>query len=168
MNILSQYGCGTTGTVVNVIFLPSKTTPLTHNDIITLLQSAINSTNPATQLPEPSGSDVYIMYLDDNTAVDDGAAGAVMCEARSDTAFGYHDFFITNANNLFYFGVIPGLTDTCLTNSCPDGDSNCNLHLSQTREQRQTIVTSHELSEMMSDPQNNNDPTTRNLAWADP
>ena len=50
--------------------------------------------------------------------------------------------------------MIPGLTDTCLTNSCSN-DGTCSLHLAQTQEQRQTQVTSHELAEMFSDPQLN-------------
>lgn len=167
MNILSQYGCGSTGTVKNSIFLANTTSPLTHGDITTLLQNAINSTDPAKHLPEPNASQVCIMFLDDNTAVDDAAAGAVMCEATSDTAFGYHTFFNTTAGNPFPFAVIPGLTDTCLTNSCPDGDSTCTLKTTQTREQRQTSVTSHEFSEMISNPINSGAIATSKLAWID-
>jgi hypothetical protein len=74
MNILSQYGCGTTGTVEGSVFLANTTSPLTHADITTLLQNAINSTTAATHIPEPNAQQVCIMYLDDNTAVDDSAA----------------------------------------------------------------------------------------------
>ncbi len=167
MNILSQYGCGSTGTVKNTLFLPNTTTPLTHDDLTTILQNAINSTDPAKHLPEPTASQVCILYLDDNTAVDDESAGAVMCEASSDTAFGYHTFFTTTAGNPFFFAVIPGLTDTCLSNSCPDGDSTCTLKTTQTQEQRQTSVTSHEFSEMLSNPQNSGSAATSKLAWID-
>ncbi len=167
MNILSQYGCGNTGTVVNSVFLPNTTTPLTHADLTTLLQNAINSTDPATHIPEPTASQCVIMYLDNNTAVDDATAQAVMCEATSDTAFGYHTFFTTTAGNLFAFAIVPGLTNTCLTNSCPGGDATCTLHLAQTQEQRQTQVTSHEFSEMISNPQNSGVIATSKLAWID-
>ncbi len=52
------------------------------------------------------------------------------------------------------YDVVPGLNDTCLEETCPN-DSNCSLHRAETQEQRQTQVTSHELSEMISDPQLN-------------
>jgi hypothetical protein len=167
MNILSQYGCDSTGTVVNSVFLANTTTPLTHSDLTTLLQKAINSGNPATHIPEPAGSQCVIMYLDDNTAVDDATSDTVMCEASSDTAFGYHTFFTTTAGNPFYFAVVPGLTNACLTNSCTLGDATCSLHLSQTQEQRQTQVTSHEFSEMITNPQNSGLIATSKLAWID-
>jgi len=167
MNILSQYGCGSSGTVVNAIFLANTITSLTHANIATLLQNAINSGTPATHLPEPAGSDVCIIYLDDSTAVDDTVTGAVMCEATSDTAFGYHSFFTTTAGNPFYFAIVPGLTDACLTNSCPGSDSTCTLHLAQTQEQRQTAVSSHEFSEMISDPQITGTVAASKLAWYD-
>ena len=41
-----------------------------------------------------------------------------------------------SAGNVFPFAVVPGLTDTCLQNSCPGDDAGCNLHLAQTQEQR--------------------------------
>jgi len=167
MNILSQFGCGSTGTVKKTVFLSNSTSPLTHDDITTLIQNAINSTDPAKHIPEPNASQVCILFLDDNTAVDDETAGAVMCEASSDTAFGYHTFFTTTAGNPFPFAVIPGLTDTCLSNSCPDGDSTCTLKTTQTQEQRQTSVTSHEFSEMISNPINSGSVATSKFAWID-
>ena len=85
-----------------------------------------------------------------------------MCEATSDTAFGYHDHFVTTAGNTYPFAVVPGLTDTCLKNSCSN-DSTCSLHLAQTQEQRQTQVTSHELAEMFTNPQ-----VDSNEAWSRP
>lgn len=164
MNILSQYGVGSTGTVAGSVFLAEATTSLTHSDLVTLLQNAINSNS----LPEPAGSDCYILYLADNLAVNDTVTGAVMCEASSDNAFGYHTFFTTTAGNPFYFAIIPGLTDTCLSNSCPMGNSGCNLQTTQTQEQRQTGISSHELSEMFSDPQITGTIAASKLAWYDP
>ena len=90
-----------------------------------------------------------------------------MCEATSDTAFGYHTFFTTTAGNPFYFAIVPGLTNTCVSNSCPGGDSTCTLKTTQTQEQRQTSVTSHEFSEMISNPQNSGVVATSRLAWID-
>ena len=46
-------------------------------------------------------------------------AGAVMCQANSDTAFGYHYHFTTTGGASCYYAVVPSLTDTCLKNSCP-------------------------------------------------
>src|ERR1700719_531456 len=157
MNILSQYGCGSSGTLVNSVFVAAPDNDLSATDIHGILQNAINN----NAIPEPTNpSNAYILFLDDATAVNDATTGAVMCEATSDTAFGYHDFFTTAAGNTCYFAVVPGLTDTCLKNSCPGDDGGCSLHLAQTQEQRQTQVSSHELSEMFSDPQLN--------AWTDP
>ena len=156
MNILSQYGCGSSGRLIKSVVIPNTNNNLSNNDIQTILQNAID----AGTIPEPANpSNVYILYLDDATGVKDPGTAIVMCEANNDNAFGYHNFFTTTANNPCYYAVVPGLTDTCLENSCPS-DNGCSLHLSETQEQRQTQVTSHEFSEMVSDPQLN--------AWYDP
>lgn len=158
MNILSQYGCGTSGTVVNSVFVASSNQNLSGSDVNNVFQTAIDN----QQIPEPTNpSNTYVLFLDDNSGVNDQTAGAVMCEPDSDTAFGYHDSFSTKAGNVCVYAVIPGLTDSCLTETCSD-DSRCSLHLALTQEQRQTQVASHELSEMFSDPQ----PLT-NPAWTD-
>jgi hypothetical protein len=157
MNILSQYGCGTAGTLYNSVFIANTNNNLSATDIHQLVQTAIDKGT----IPEPRHvshkkilyrEQVYVLYLDDTTAVNDTLAGAVMCEANSDTAFGYHDFFTTSAGNTCYFAVVPGLADACLKNSCSNDDAGCTLRLAQTQEQRQTQVTSHELAEMISDP----------------
>ena len=44
-----------------------------------------------------------LLYLDDATGVND-ADGAVMCEATSDNAFGYHDHFVTTAGDTILRG----------------------------------------------------------------
>ncbi len=151
MNILSQYGCGTSGTVVNSVYVSNSNPSLSGQDINNILQTAINN----HQIPEPTNpSNVHILYLDDNTMVDDVDLSVVMCEAINDNAFGFHYFFTTTAGNACMYAVVPGLNDTCLEETCPN-DSTCSLHRAETREQRQTQVTSHELSEMISDPQLN-------------
>lgn len=150
MNMLAQYGCGTSGSVVNSVFIPSTNHNLNRTDIENVFQTAINN----SQIPEPTNqSNVYVLFLDDSTGVNGtfGTDHTVMCEASSDDAFGFHFHFNTTAGNELFYAVVPGLTDTCLTNSCPS-DSTCSLHLAQTREQRQTQVLSHEFSEMISDP----------------
>lgn len=149
MNILTQYGCGTTGTVANSVFIESSDHDLSGTDINNILQTAING----NKVPEPTNPSIcYVIFLDDATAVN--TSDAVMCEPDSDNAFGFHDFFKTTAGNTCAYSIIPGLNDACLTHSC-NSDSQCSLHLAQTQEQRQTQVTSHELAEMFSDPQLN-------------
>jgi hypothetical protein len=160
MNILSQYGCGTTGTLVNSVFVAAPDNDLSNAEIHGILQNAIN----ANAVPEPGTTlqNAYIMILDDATGVNDAVTGAVMCEPTSDTAFGYHDSFTTTAGHTCIFAVVPGLTNACLQNSCPGSDGSCSLHLAQTQEQRQTQVISHEFSEMISNPLVG----TANEAWS--
>lgn len=144
MNILSQYGCGSTGTLVNSVTIADSTNSLNDSDLQTVLQNAINS----NKLPEPAANSsiVFLLYLDDNKVIVDQS----ICEA--DGNFGYHSHFQTTAGNPCFYGVIPGLTDSCVTTVCNFGDANCSLHTAQSREQRQTQVTSHEFSEMISNP----------------
>lgn len=150
MNLLAQYGCGSTGTVVDSLFISSTDHDLNRTDIEGVFQTAINNST----IPEPTNpSNVYVLFLDDSTGVNGtfGTDTSVLCEATNDNAFGFHFHFTTTAGNELFYAVVPGLTDTCLTNSCPS-DSTCSLRLAQTREQRQTQVLSHEFSEMISDP----------------
>ena len=157
MNMLAQYGCGSTGNFVQHVFIPSTDTDLLQGDINTMLQTAIDN----GQIPEPDNpSNTYLIYLDDSTGVNDAPLGIRMCEPTSDNAFGFHDVYNTVAGNNLFFAIIPGLSDTCLTNSCPS-DAGCSLHLAQTQEQRQTQVCSHEFAEMITDPLNNS-------AWVEP
>jgi proteasome lid subunit RPN8/RPN11 len=151
MNILSQYGCGSSGTLVSSVFISSSDTDLSHSDITTMFQTAINNGT----IPEPTDrSSVYMVFLDNNTAVNDSTIGVEMCETTNDNAFGFHYFFKTGAGNNLYYAIIPGLTNKCLTNTC-SSDANCSLHLAKTQEQRQTQVASHEFSEMITDPELN-------------
>jgi hypothetical protein len=165
MNILSQYGCGSgaggAGIFVRSGFVSNVPTNLDETSIHSTIQSCIND----GAIPEPSNNGTkratvaMILFLADNIAVNSANLGAVMCEPNGDTAFGYHYYFTTSAGNSLYYAVIPGLTDACLHRSC-SSDANCSLHLSETQEQRQTQVTSHEYSEMVSDPELS--------AWYDP
>jgi hypothetical protein len=155
MNILSQYGAGA-GAGSGSTFAGSATTDnvpnqLTDADICGLLQSAVD----AGTLPEPAtpANDVVMVYLTEGIDVE-GPNPARMCEPSGDNAFGYHHFFTTKAGNPFYYAVIPALDDACLKASCPV-DQNCSLRLALTQEQRQTQVSSHEYSEMVTDPQGN-------------
>jgi hypothetical protein len=162
MNVLSQYGvgkgAGQAGTFVGGSFISNVSSTLTDPIIRATIQSAINQGG----LPEPgSPSNVaLIIYLDENIGINDPTDQLVLCEPKNDNAFGYHDFFTTSAGHKFYYAVIPGLSDACLTESCPGNDAGCSLHLAETQEQRQTQVASHEFAEMTTDPELN--------AWVDP
>jgi hypothetical protein len=148
MNILSQYGVGSSGNFVNTVSIADTTTSLSDSDFHTVIQNAING----NQLPEPiaNSSIAYIIFLDDSMVVTDEQ----ICEANGN--FGYHNFFTTTAGNPAYYAIIPGLTDSCVTTVCsaiPPGFV-CSIDKSSTTQiQRQTQVASHEMSEMFSDPQ---------------
>jgi hypothetical protein len=153
MNVLSQYGVGSgngSGSFGQASFAANVPNQLTDSNIQNIIQSSINS----GLIPEPPAnntSQVFIIFLDENSEVNDPNLGVVMCEPSGDTAFGYHNGFTTAAGNPFYYGVIPALDDACIQNSC-GGGSGCTLQLSQTQEQRRTQVTSHEFAEMVTDP----------------
>ena len=162
MNVLSQYGvgrgAGNAGTFAGSTFISDVPDMLTNNQVQSTIQSAVNG----GILPEPpSPSNIaLIIYLDENIGIEDPADQLVLCEPNNDNAFGYHEFFTTAAGNQFYYAIVPALSDACISETCPGDDSNCSLHLSQTQEQRQTQVASHEFAEMTTDPQLN--------AWFDP
>jgi hypothetical protein len=154
MNILSQYGSGSTGSFIQSVFIANSNLTLKDADIRVILQDAINN----SRIPEPKNpSNVNIIFLDNATGIKD--TDIIICEPANDNAFGYHNFFTTGAGNSCYYAVVPGLIDDCLRKSC-GSDSTCSLQLGHSQEQRQTQVTYHEFSEMISDPQLN--------AWFDP
>src|SRR4051812_46698139 len=64
MNMLAQYGCGSTGTLVNSLFIASSDHNLNRSDIESVFQTAINNNT----IPEPTNpSNVYVLFLDDAT-----------------------------------------------------------------------------------------------------
>ena len=162
MNVLSQYGVGSgagkAGDFVQATFVGSVPNTLTDLGIQGIIQSSITGGT----LPEPTNPSnvALVIYLDETIGVNDRKDGLVLCEPTNDTAFGYHNFFITAAGNPFYYAVIPALSDACLTETCPGDDAGCSLHLSETQEERLTQVASHEFAEMTTDPQLN--------GWVDP
>lgn len=158
MNNLAQYGCGSSGTFAGSVFIANSNNNLLDSDLHTFIQNAIDGGT----LPEPGAGSgiVYALILDDNTGVNDG--DNILCEPSGDNAFGYHGSFTTAAGNPAYYAVVPGLTDTCLQNSCPGGNSTCTLQTTLTQEQRQTKVLSHEFAEMVTDPE-----VGGNFGWND-
>jgi hypothetical protein len=164
MNVLAQYGVGA-GTFLGqkIITTVSMASPtgLTQQDIAHTIQTAID----AGQVPEPGNPSnmVLMIYLDETIGVNDTSdpnEPLVLCEAQNDSAFGFHSFFTTAAGNPFYYALVPGLTDTCLQESCPGGDATCSLQSTEALQDRVTQVASHEFAELTTDPQLN--------AWYDP
>jgi hypothetical protein len=154
MNVLSQYGASSgagTACMLRSNFVSNVPNSLSGADLRNTLQACID----AKVLPEPNGNTCVVIYLADELAVNDPTDGIEMCEPTNDNAFGFHTYFTTTAGNACYFAVIPGLTNACLTESCPGNDAGCSLHLVETQEQRQTQVTSHEFAEMITDPELN-------------
>jgi len=162
MNVLSQYGvgqgAGKAGTFAGATAIPNVPTTLTAALIQQTTQAAIDRGD----LPEPGDPSniALIIYLDENIGINDPGDQLVLCEPTNDNAFGFHEFFTTTAGHKFYYAVVPCLSNACLQNSCPGGDAGCSLRLTETQEQRQTQVASHEFAEMTTDPELN--------AWVDP
>jgi len=152
MSLLVQYGCTTPGSFIGsakITSVPSKNL----NDLAVqgLLQQAISN----NIIPEPKKNTVYILYFDNTIGFTDNSININMCSpTASDTAFGYHHFFVTQKSNKCYYGVIPPLTDYCLQNTC-FSSLNCSLKNAQTQEERITQVASHEIAEIISDPESN-------------
>jgi hypothetical protein len=155
MNVLSQYGAGFgagSGLFVQASFVHNISGNITDAAIRSTIQSCID----AGAIPEPGdpSNTCLVIYLAEGIGVGKPGDDIVICEATSDTAFGYHNFFTTTAGHQCYYAVIPAVDDACLTESC-SSDAGCSLHLSETQEQRQTQVTSHEFAEMVTDPELN-------------
>lgn len=154
MNLLAQYGVGS-ASVLPMAFVDTKVTgTLTDAGIQAQLQTYFTNGLP----PEPDANRVHMIFLDESVAENDPGNGLVLCEPSGDTAFGYHNFFTTQAGNPCYYAIVPALDDACVTESC-SGSSGCTLSLSDSQEQRRTEVATHEFSEMVTDPQLN--------AWTD-
>lgn len=153
MNVLTQYGVGSgsgSGSFGQSSFVGNAPNQLTDGDIRNLIQSSINN-GMISEPPRGNTSQALIIFLDENTEVNDPNLGVVLCEPSGDTAFGYHNSFTTAAGNPFYYSVIPALDDGCIQNSC-GGDPACSLPPGLTQEQRRTQVASHEFAEMVTDP----------------
>ena len=154
MNILSQYGVGRGAGDCGEWMGDSNLTTVKGRMTDAEIHSSIESLIDAGVLPEPgSPSNVALMiFLDESIEIDDSSLEIVMCEPEGDTAFGYHYYFTTKHGHKVYYSVIPALDDKCLKESCLE-DSECSLHLAATQEQRRTQVSSHEFSEMVTDPE---------------
>lgn len=150
MSIFTQYGCENPGKFNGSVVVNSSIQQITDRHIQSILQQAISN----KQLPEASPEHVFMIFLSDNMGVKEPELGIDMCNPTRDNAFGYHHYFKTEAGQPCYYCIIPSLTDLCVNNTC-FGSVNCSLKLTQTREERQTQVASHEFAEVITDPESN-------------
>ena len=150
MNILSEYQYAGKGKYVKNFFIPNVDNELNEPDIHAILQNAIDN----KVIPEDTGDinsyNIFMIYLDEKTGINDSGLEIYICQPDNDNAFGYHSTFVSrNSKNIFYC-IIPALTDTCLDYSCKGGA--CSLKLSDTQIDRITQVSSHELAEVITNP----------------
>ena len=133
MNILTQYGVwkgAGTGAFVQASYLPGVPGTLTVSDYEAILQDCID----IGAIPEPQDAsttvsvDVLMIYLDENTIINGGGRQLNFPGAPD---IGFHDHFTTTAGHQFYYAFVAFFSDV---NSS-------------------TVVASHELAEMITDPQ---------------
>jgi hypothetical protein len=162
MNVLSQYGCGF-GAGNAGCSLQSETLPvgpgdtgdihaqmtITDSEMQNLLQGEITK----GFLPQPGtpATTCVIVYLADNVNVQDELKRIVTCLSE-DGAFGYHGHFTTNKGDSLAYGLVSSASDNCLNNVCAQHQGICNLSFARPQVERQTMVTSHEYAEMLTNP----------------
>ena len=156
MSIFNSYGITKPGAFVKQINIsnPSVTaTSETNSDVENIIQNAISQ----GIVPEPSNvenNQVFILYMPNGVGIIDQAGLCISMCTSGANSFGYHYYFITNKGNQVYYMVIPSLDDACLQQTCAT-DSGCSLKLSQSQQDRQTQVLSHEIAELLTNPEGN-------------
>ena len=147
MTILAQYGCTKPGNFIKSVIIKNTSKVFTDSSLQQVLQRSFDG----LLLPEPKPNDVFMIYLANDASVEDQTLKISMCGAKGN-AFGYHHYFKTVEGNKCYYSIIPGLTDACVNGTCY-GQINCSLKLTQSQEARQTQVASHEIIEMVTNPE---------------
>ena len=150
MNTLSEYNYSGKGQFVKGLNLPNSNRNLDEPSIHNFLQAAIDSKAIPEGTNDINTENLYLIFLDDATAVQDNSLGITMCEAENDNAFGYHSSFVTRGGKNVFYAIIPSLSDDCLQKACKGGA--CSLKVSDTQLDRVTQVASHELAEAVTNP----------------
>jgi hypothetical protein len=118
---------------------PASWTPITDQQIQTMLQTEITNKN----IPAPDGDKLYVVFLPPGV----GTTGDLSPTTGKPDGGGHHRFFTTNSGVNAYYAVI----EHPLSGFLPKG-----LNLSNvTRLQQLTDVASHELVEAVTDPLGN-------------
>ncbi len=151
LKLLTEYGCdkATFGRRVDVG--GSSANPITDKSI----RTTIGSLTRDGRLPRPDSNTMIVVFLDDSMVFRDlhGPTGPIrMCDAGSDHDWGYHYYFRIG-HAACYYAVVPSLTDTCLRNIVAGGPQTGSVTMNEKQIDRQTVVASHEIVEMMTDPE---------------
>lgn len=146
MNVLQQYGylSGVFG-AAHFEGSPGKTI-LSDSDV----QNMVANLHASGVIPDDVAATsnlvnvhAAILFLDDTVGLSDSVIGGSFC--APDLIYGYHYYNVGLRPTPIYYGVIANLSDACVT-----GDPNLST-FSQLA--RLTIVASHEIAELVSDPQ---------------
>jgi hypothetical protein len=163
MNVLSQYGsgfgAGNGGCFMqSAVDEPDDGRPLfelTDRDVRQKIQALITGgviARPGT----PTTVGVFV-FLADNVNINDANDPTpppkrhVTCLSEG-ADFGYHDFFTTTKGDMLPYAVISSADDDCVRIACELAPARCPLSAQLSRLDRQTLVTSHELAEMFTNP----------------
>ena len=122
---------------------------LTNKEIRQTIQLLIDE----EMIPQPgTPPTIGVGYLANNINIDD-ENGFVTC--ISEGAFGYHFSLITTKSDFMYSSAISSANDACVQTTCSPAPQLCHLSLAQLQLARQTMVTSHEFAEMLTNPHAN-------------
>jgi hypothetical protein len=176
MNVLSQYGCGFGAANAGCSLqsetktIPGDTAPfspqehlfgltITDSFVQDMLQKELlpppDNPTGAAFLPNPGNPPTIcvIVYLADNINVTNihGTAKQT-CLSSEFGDFGYHNHFTTAKGDLLAYAVVSSANDYCVTTVCKEIQGTCPLSSVQDQLARQTMVTSHEYAEMLTNP----------------
>jgi hypothetical protein len=134
MNVLTQYGIAGgkgTGAFVKSLFFNNVPASLTDAAARGIIQSSIN----AGALPDPGNptNNVLMMFLDDQTVIDDPSPNGRHLTPKPNEVDGYHDRFVTSGGGHLYYA----------------------FESFSTIESLLTQVATHEFAEMVTDPEYN-------------
>ncbi len=162
MNVLSQYGCGFGAGNAGCFMQATVDTPddgrplfeLTDGDLRKKLQSLIDG--GAIAQPGTPPNVVAFVFLADNVHINDAndptlPTDHVTCLSTS-AAFGYHDSMTTTNGDLLAYAVVSSANDECVRIVCDRDPASCPLSRQLPQLDRQTLVTSHEFAEMLTNP----------------
>jgi hypothetical protein len=105
MNVLTQYGIAGVGggAVIQSSFITWAPSTLTVASYTALIQSCID----AGAIPDPSSptQQVFIVYLDENTEIND-PNNHILTKPAANHYAGYHDHFTTRSGGPFYYAFL--------------------------------------------------------------
>ncbi len=144
MNVLSQYGCGTSGSFVTSVNVPTIEKTLNTPLVESILLQAFSSNLVEGPV---HANNIYILYMAEDMEFIEGENR--MCALTNNNWYGFHNSIRTSqhpglANNVVY-ALISSMLDRCIR---PSEKAFHALHIFQ----RLTATVSHEFAEMITDP----------------